>query len=198
MNDLVIAVFLMWVMQFACFGVLLLSHMKTRRLLVERTKDVFHWHDERVRNIDKLLEAIKDRVDTLGPDILPASGAPYRTPANRGSEPVILPAHDPKTLNPSEWKPGMPCPFCLTDTVPDDPTEYVVQPTCGADPDEMLVTWGCAHCQSEWRTGVQKQDGLQRDGKVREIDVSGMTPDEALEAVKKERLRPVGPRLVSE
>jgi hypothetical protein len=196
MNDLVIAVFFVWLFQSITSAVLFAANLKTRRILMERTKD---WHDGRVRKIDTLLEAIKDRLDTLGPDILPAKGAPYRTPANKGSEPIILPAHDPKVMNPAEWKPGMPCPFCLRDEHPDDPTEQAYRPVDGATAENPYLTWECLYCASQWNTGIQGQDqGLQRDGKVREIDVSGMSPDEALEAVQRERPRPVGPRLVSE
>lgn len=184
MNDLVIAVFFVWMFQSVCTAVLFASHLKTQRNLKLRTEGIFNALD-RLNNIEQALRKLKFVPDSHG------NLSPYRNPAFMDSSsanplaPVILPAHDPKTLNPSEWRPGMPCPFCLQEQDPEDPTESACRPSCGAGVEAPFITWRCVYCESEWRTGIQGQDGLQRDGKVREHDVISFP-------------RPVGPRRVSD
>jgi len=133
-------------------------------------------NDARFRTIETALRRLPEAISEGGGDI---TSHPYRSPANRDHEPVVLPAHDPEVVNPSEWKPGMPCPFCLKDEDPDDPTEQAYRPVDGATAERPWLTWECLHCASQWNTGVQGQPSplVGRPAKV--VDVSDLSEEEA-------------------
>ena len=192
MPDLVLAVLFMWIFQFVCTGVLLIAHAKTHRNINLRTEILFPLSDR----TERILNVLKDM---QGSD-LNLLGDPYRSPADVKALPISTKIQEPPFVPADDWKPGEPCPFCLTDVLPESAKvapalegQYAPEPQGMAADGEYLL-WYCRYCQAAWQTGVHKQDRkqlhpihasyLSDNRKVREIDVSGMAPDDVLKLVQ--------------